>query len=227
MNRSSLWPRSGQPLVWVMTAALGLWSAARAGAQEVAPTELPVAPYKANDKGLVVAQVQFAVDGKVAACRIVRSNVPYPLEAATVDYIKRKWIDDAFAGETVNFPLTFDSLPWYAKSWNEGLVPPPNLLPAGDPGRKLKLRVTFGPDGWVQHVQVMNSTGIDLMDREASVWVKVHWHNEAFAGQTVDAPFEFKPSKPSLPKEPAAKPKPVAVPAEPAEPTAPPAVRVE
>ena len=200
-------------------------------AQEVAPPPLPVAPYEKNEKGLIVVQVIFGADGKVASCRVARSNVPFPLEAATVDAIKREWDDDWLAGETVNFPITFDTLPWYATHWDDNLVPPPNLLPLGDPGRTLKLRITFGADGWVEHVKIVQPSGIELIDRQTAIWVRVHWHNNAFAGQTLDTPFVFQPplgSKPAKAKTPAAKasPKPT-VPAEPAEPVAPPAVRVE
>jgi len=191
-----------------------------ASAQESAPT--------ANArKGLLVVDVKFAADGTVAACRIVRSNVPYVLESSTVDYVRRKWVNAFFAGEAVQLPITFDELPWYVTSWQDGLTPPPNFLPAGDPGRKLKLRVTFGPDGWVKRVEVKEPSGLDTVDRDTAVWVKVHWHGAAYQGQMLDAPFIFK--TPSLPKPVVAKapPKPKAKAVTPEEPAAVPAVRVE
>jgi len=197
-------------------------------AQVMEQSPLPVAPYEKNEKGLIVVQVKFAADGKVASCGIVRSNAPFPLEASTVDEIKREWTADWLAGQTVNFPVTFDTLPWYVTHWDEGLVPPLDRLPAGDPGRTLKLQVTFGPDGWVQKEHVVQSSGIQLIDRDTEIWVKVHWHNTAFAGQTLNTPFVFKPQggpKPSVAKAPATKAAPK--PAAPAEPAAPPAVRVE
>jgi hypothetical protein len=213
-------------LILAVWFSLGL-SALRSAAQELSSTDFPVEAYKKNDKGIVVAQVKFAADGKVDTCIIVRSNVPYPLEAATVDYIKRKWINDLFAGETVLFPITFDELPWYATHWNDDLVPPPNILPLGDPGRSLKLRIAFGKDSWVEHVQVIQPSGLQLVDVTTARWVKVHWHNEAFSGQTLDTPFVFKPRP--VPKAPVAvKRKPVAAePAKPAEPASLPAVRVQ
>jgi hypothetical protein len=184
-------------------------------AQETAPATLPVDPYKKNDKGVLMVEVSFAKDGTVSLCRIVRSNVPYPLEAGTIDYIRRKWVNAWLAGYTIRLPITFDELPWYAKHWDDALVPPPNLLADGDPGRKLKLRVTFGKDGWAQRVQVVESSGLDTVDRTTAIWVKVHWHNEDFAGKTLDAPFVFKarpaqkapaPTQPAVPPEPAATP---------------------
>ena len=202
---------------------LGL-GAARAMAQQAEPASLPVDAYTKNDKGLIVAQVQFAADGKVAACRIVRSNAPYPLEAATVDYIRRKWVNETFAGDTVNFPITFDELPWDAKSWNDGLVPPPNWLSPGDPGRKVRLDVTFGKDGWVQEVHVAQPSGIELVDQQTGLWVKVHWHSDKYAGTKVDVPFEFK--SPPAPKPVVVKTPPKPEPA-PEEEAAPPAVRVQ
>jgi hypothetical protein len=198
-------------------------------AQEVASPPLPVEPYNKNDKGVIVVEVRFGQDGKAAACRVLRSNAPYPLEVNTVDAIKSEWNDEWLAGQTVDFPITFDELPWYATKWDENLVPPPNQLPPGDPGRKLKLRITFGADGWVDHVKVLEPSGIELVDQEAELWVKVHWHNDAFANRTLDVPFDFKapiPPKPTVAKAPPPAPKPVA-PAAPAESAAPPAVRVE
>ncbi len=107
-----------------------------------------------------------------------------------------------------------------------GLSPPPNFLPEGDPGRKLKLRVTFGPRRLgPQRVEVTEPSGLDPVDHQTAIWVKAHWHNDAYQGQTIDAPFIFKtPStpKPAVVKAPP-KPKPVA----PEESAAAPAVRVE
>ena len=198
--------------------ALGL---SVASAQEAPPPTDTTA-----GKGLVMVEVKFAADGTVAACRIMRSNVPYVLESSTIDYVRRKWVNAFFANETVLLPITFDELPWYAKGWMEGLMPPPNFLPAGDPGRKLKLRVTFGPNGWVQRVEVKERSGLDTVDRDTAVWVKVHWHDVAYQGQTLDAPFVFKTPvmpKPVVTKTPKVNPKPAAT----EEPTAAPAVRVE
>ena len=194
-----------------------------ASAQET----VPPAPAANAGKGLLVVDVKFAVDGTVAACRIVRSNVPYVLESSTIDYVRSKWVNAFFANETVLLPITFAELPWYAKSWMDGLMAPRNFLPPGDPGRKLKLRVTFGPNGWVKRVEVKEPSGLDAVDRDTAVWVKVHWHDAAYQGQMLDAPFIFK--TPSLPKPVVAKapPKPKAKAVTPEEPAAVPAVRVE
>jgi hypothetical protein len=203
----------------ILALGLGL-----ASAQEAAP---PPAADATTGKGLIMVEVKFAADGTVAACRIMRSNVPYVLESSTIDYVRRKWVNAFFANETVLLPITFDELPWYAKSWMDGLTPPPNFLPPGDPGRKLKLRVTFGPNGWVQRVELKEPSGLDIVDRDTAIWIKVHWHDVTHAGQTLDAPFIFK--TPATPKQVVAKtpskpkPKPVA----PEEPAAAPAVRVE
>jgi hypothetical protein len=139
-----------------------------------------------------VAEVNFGKDGSVASSRVVRSNVPYPLEASTIDYIRRKWMNPYFAGQTAFFPVEFDELPWYVKHWDDPLMPPPNFLAPGDPERKLKLRIVFGQDGWAQRVEVKQPSGADDVDRGTAIWVKVHWHNVAYAGQTMDAPFDFK-----------------------------------
>ena len=209
---------------WVRAGALALMLALD-GASARAQQPVPPADHAKSAAGVLVVEVKFAPDGTVSACLIARSNVPYALEVETVDYIRRKWVNHFFAGDVVRFPVTFDELPWYAKQWGDGLTPPPNFLPAGDPGRKLKLRVTFGPDGWVKGVQIMQPSGLDAVDRQAAVWVKVHWHDPAYAGKTLDAPFIFK--TPAVPKPAVVKapPKPKAV--APVEPAAAPAVRVQ
>jgi hypothetical protein len=198
---------------------------APARAQSDAADPIPADIFKAGDKGVVILAVQFAADGSVKDCRVVRSNVPYPLEAAVIDYARRKWMNDFLAGETIYFPITFDEVPWYATGWNQGLVPPPDLLSMGDPPRKLKLRITFGADGWVRATKIIESSGVDLVDHETAIWVRVHWHDDAYAGQTVDTPFEFRPPQPAPVVTPSAKP--ATPPPVPAEPPAPPAVRVE
>jgi len=214
----------GRLVLMMGVVALGLTFGVVAQAQEDALPALPVDAYKKNDKGILVAEVKFAADGTVSSCRILRSNVPFTLEASVVDYIRRKWVNEWLAGDTVHMPITFEELPWYAKHWDDPLVAPPNFLPTGDAGRNVKLRITFGPKGWVQRVKIESPSGVDLLDRETAIWVKVHWHNEAYAGQTVDAPFEFKPV--SVPVQPKPVSKPVAPPT-PQEIYAPPAQRVE
>ena len=207
--------------VRLICALVLVWS--MASAQETAPS---VAPDANAGKGQLVVEVKFAADGTVTACRIMRSNVPYVLESSTIDYVRSKWVNAFFANETVLLPITFAELPWYAKSWMDGLMAPPNFLPPGDPGRKLKLRVTFGPNGWVKRVEVKEPSGLDAVDRDTAVWVKVHWHDAAYQGQMLDAPFIFK--TPSAPKPAVANAtKPKAKAAAPGEPAAAPAVRVE
>jgi hypothetical protein len=223
--------RHGRPahVVFVLICVLAA-AALRTMAQELAPPPLPVEPYKNNDKGLIVAQVTFAADGKVAACRIVRSNAPYSLEASTFDYIKREWNNAALAGQTIDFPIMFDALPSYVTHWNDGLAPPPSVLPIGDPGRTLKLELTFDADGWLKDVHVVQSSGVALVDRETAIWAKAHWHNSAFAGQKLIAPVKFEarpaPKAPVVQAPPPPKPEPTP-PAQPAELPAPPAVRVQ
>ena len=176
-------------VVLVLMLAVGVWPMR---AQEMAPPPMPMEAHKQNPQGLILVEVKFDAEGKVDACHIEHSNAPLSLEASTITYVKREWNSEEMAGRTVDFRITFDELPWYATHWDEALVPPPNLLPAGDPGRRVKLRVTFGADGWVEQVQVMLPSGLDRLDRQTGAWVKVHWHNIAYAGQTFDTPIEFK-----------------------------------
>lgn len=212
----------------VVAAGLGI-GALSATAQSTPAPPSAVEPSRPSAKGFILLEMTFAADGKVAACHVVRSNAPFGLEASTVEYIKRRWVHEWLAGQTTIFPITFDELPSYATHWIEGLEPPPNFLPTGDPGRTLKLRVTFDANGWVEGEQLIDSTGIKLVDQQTAYWVKVHWHDAALAGKTVDVPLELQP--PIAPKAPVAKavppPKPKPEPAPPAEPAAPPAVRVE
>jgi hypothetical protein len=171
-----------------------------------------------NGAGVVLIQVRFDHDGKVDECHIVRSTAPWPLEVSTVEFVKKNWNNSFFADETATLPITYDT-PASGKSyWNGDMVPPPDLLSVGDPERDLKLRVTFGSDGWVKDAQVAQSSGSDAIDTQTAMWVKVHWHHAAYANQVMDAPFKFQPPVPkvSIKHEPA-----------PPEPIAPPAVRVE
>ncbi len=175
---------------------------------------------------MVLTQIQFGPDGSVKQCRIVRSNAPYALEASTTDFIENHWKNSFFAGETRYIPITFDQLPSYVPHWNDDMVPPPDPLASTDPERALKLRLTFGTDGWVKKVEVVDPSGQDSLDMQTELWVQVHWHHDAYANQVIDAPFKFEPpAPPPTPAPPVVvkKAKPVA----PDEPVAIPAERVQ
>lgn len=179
---------------------------------------------KDNAVGVVLTQVTFANDGKVQRCRILRSNLPYSLEASITWYVEQHWNNPFFAGETRFMPITFDQLPSYVAHWNDDMVPPPDPLAESDMERKLKLRMTFGEDGWIKSVAVVEASGNDSLDQQTEAWVQVHWHHDAFAKQVIDAPFRFEP--PAPPPVVVKKVKPV-VPVKPAEPVAIPAMRVQ
>jgi TonB family protein len=72
--------------------------------------------------------------------------------------------------------------------------PAPPYYTTDSAGGLLTLAVTFGPDGWVSECVVARSTGNAALDNRTLSWVKTHWHNRAYAGQTIQAPFEFKPT---------------------------------
>ena len=126
-------------------------------------------------------------------CLVVRSNAPYSLEISTTNYIEGHWNMPLFAGQTRFVPIAFDQLPSGSKHWNEDMVPPLDPLTVGDPERRLKLHLTFGADGWVSGIKVVDSSGLPSLDEQTGVWVKVHWHHDAYANQSVDAPFKFEP----------------------------------
>ena len=171
--------------------------------------------------GFILVEVKFAEDGKVWSGRVVRSNAPFSLEASTIDFVKNHWRNEFFAGTTQILPITFSQLPSSSTHWNDDMPPPVDPLAVGDLKRKAKLRVNFGSDGWVQHVEVADPSGVDTIDRQTAIWVKVHWHHTAFAGQTIDVPFEFNPPAPPKPIVQHKRPQPAEE-----EATAPPAVRV-
>jgi len=204
--------------------ALGVLGNTRAeeGGKQVYDTFLNLAKNDAG--GAILAEVKFAQDGSVRQCRVVRSNAPYALEASTTDFIESHWKIPLFAGETRFMPIAFDQLPSYSKQWNEDMAPPQDPLAAGEPERNLKLRLTFGTDGWIEKVEYVDSSGLSSLDEQTALWVKVHWHHDAYANQVIDAPFQFEP--PALPPTP---PPPVIYqkPAPPPEPVAIPAIRVE
>jgi len=181
--------------------------------------------YKNYAGGFVFVKIKFAPDGKVQDCGIIRSNVPFSLEASTVDFIKQHWRNQLFAGATVTLPITYQVADSTSAHWNEDIAPPPNPLTPDDPERKLKLRVTFGDDAWVKDAQVVETSGSDSVDHQTLVWVRVHWHHQAYANQVIDAPIVFK-ALPSAAPVAAAPPVPVAPPPPP-EPAPIPAIRAE
>lgn len=173
------------------------------------------------ERGQVWVELNYAQDGKLQGCRIVRSNIPFDLEASTIDFIRKHWQCALFAGETVVMPIVYDE-PATATFVNNGMVPPPDPFPSTDPEHDMRLRVSFGSDGWVKDVTVTEPTGDDLADKETAMWVKVHWHRQSYANQVLDVPFVFRPAPVPSPTTPAS------APSEPASAETPvPAVRVE
>jgi hypothetical protein len=174
--------------------------------------------------GRVSVKITFGDSGEVKDCQVVRSNAPYSLEVSTIDYIKDNWIWTFCADKTVVVPVVFDDS---TKSvhWNGDLDTPPDFLPVGETQRDVKLRLTFGDDGWIKETKVIQSSGIELMDQELSLWIRVHWHHDAYAGQVIDAPFQFSraASTPIAAQEaPAPPPTPAAPPPPPKAPEVPP-----
>jgi hypothetical protein len=162
-------------------------------AQEIPRAVAPSDAYHASSKGIIIVEVAYGLDGKVQAARVVRSNAPFALESSVIDTIKKQWQVPLFAGSAMTFPIFFDSPPAATNAWNEDTPPPHYLLPAGDAGRTLKLKVSFGNDGWVANEHVIQSSGIELLDTNTEIWIKVHWHHAAFANQDKVVPIEFLP----------------------------------
>jgi hypothetical protein len=182
-----------------------------------------VEAFENHDEGKVIVQVKYGLDGKVEFCRIIRSNAPLELEVSTVAYIQKYWRNRLFAGNTQILPITYETPASRSAYWNGDMVPPPNLVHLGEAERDLKLRLTFGSDGWVKDVQVIQSSGSDSIDDQTAIWVKVHWHHKAYANQVIDAPFRFVPPSPEVVVP---KPKPP-LPPPPAAPIPIPAIRAE
>jgi hypothetical protein len=95
---------------------------------------------------------------------------------------------------------------------------PPDFFPYDGHEYKLTMRITFGADGWAQDVQVLEPSGVELVDRQTAAWVRVHWHSGEHAGRTVDAPFIFrredaKPTAVAPRPKPQPAPEPAAIPA--------------
>jgi hypothetical protein len=162
-------------------------------AQEIPRASLPSGMYRANDKGIIMVEVAYGLDGKVENARIVRSNVPFSLESSVIDTIRKQWQVPLFAGAAMTFPIYFDTPPAAAGAWNEDTPPPRDLLPPGDAGRTLKVQVYFGDDGWVVNERIVEPSGIQLLDTETEIWIKVHWHHAAFANGNRIFPIEFLP----------------------------------
>jgi hypothetical protein len=177
----------------------------------------------AEQVGAIVVAVSYDRKGKAQKCRLLRSNAPFRLEMSTIEEIQKHWKCPLFAGGTVVWPIVFDSTSVSVK-WNADLETPPLFFPYGDKKYSLKLRLTFGSDGWVKRVQIIQPSGVDLADENTAAWIQIHWHHAAYANQVVDAPFEFSRSLP--PPPPPVPPKPAET-APPQEPVAIPAIRAE
>jgi hypothetical protein len=165
-------------------------------------------------QGTIRVAITFGSDGTVSDCHVVRSNAPFALEASTVDYVRKHWIWPAFAGSTEVVSLDFDSAPT-PKYWEGEMAAPPDLYPEDGQTHNVTLRLTFGADGWVSSYAVTSPSGIDAGDQQTALWIKAHWHHDAYANRVIDAPFEFKPPAPKVvkPVAPAPPPEPVAIPA--------------
>jgi hypothetical protein len=190
-------------------------------AQETSDPHLPTAPADTQHPGFIVVDVAYGQDGTVQACRVVRSNAPFALEASTVNYIRKHWKCTVLAGVTAIYPIDFENAA-APKYWNADMAPPPDLFPIGHQTQKMMLRITFGGDGWANAVKVTSPSGDPGVDDQTALWIRVHWHNAAYANRTVDAPFEFVQAPPPPPP-----PRPQVIKPVPQEPVAIPAIRAE
>ena len=172
--------------------------------------------------GKMIVAVTFGGDGKVQKCRLLRSNAPFQIELSTIDHIRKHWDCPVFAGDTEVLPIVFDDTST-SVPWDGDLEKPPLFYPDDDKTYSLKVRITFGNDGWANRVQIVQPSGIQLADRQTAEWLQIHWHHDAYANEVIDAPFEF--SRP-LPPPPPAPPPPVKR-APPEQPVAIPAIRVQ
>jgi outer membrane biosynthesis protein TonB len=167
--------------------------ASRAVAVDVSPPWGMLPDYEPQQvAGTQVVEVTFGADGTVTSCHVVRSTCGLKDDASIVAFIKANWKKPDAAGQTKLFPIV------YKASAQEpvrhvDLPPPPDTLSARDPERKMMVRLTFGKDGWVDCVDLVQSSGSDALDRQTEIWIKVHWHSNAQAGKMVNVPFDFKP----------------------------------
>jgi hypothetical protein len=173
-------------------------------------------------QGRILVSVTFSPDGAVAACKVVRSNAPFALEANTVDHIRKHWNCPFLGGVTEVIPIVFEESP-KPGYWDADMTPPPDLFPSDDQTHSVTLRLTFGHDGWVSDVSIITPSGSDSVDQQTAIWIKAHWHHDAYANQVIDAPFEFKPAPPRTVPKPAQPAKAVA----PSEPAPIPAIRAQ
>jgi hypothetical protein len=210
-------------------AVLALWStgfAPVAGQQPADPGSRSTGSER-NGGGAIVVAITFGPDGKVVSCQLLRSDAPFQLEASTIDHIRKHWKVPLFADDTIVLPIVYEKPP-KPDYWIDDLMPPPDLFPYDDKTYTMKIRLTFGKDGWVRDTQIEQKSGTDLVDAQTAAWLKVHWHHSAYANQVVDAPFQFNRAAPPAPAPPPPPPVPPPVkPAAPPEPVPIPAIRVQ
>ena len=53
------------------------------------------------------------------------------------------------------------------------------------------MSVQFDGGGSVSEAQVLSSSGVSVLDSNARSWIRSHWHNASFAGQSVSVPITY------------------------------------
>ncbi len=54
------------------------------------------------------------------------------------------------------------------------------------------MNVRFDPSGNVAGAEVEKSSGVEILDSTTRAFIRTHWHDPAYAGQTVSAPVEYR-----------------------------------
>jgi TonB family protein len=152
----------------------------------------PESAKKRHEQGSILYSVTFGPGGRVSECHVVRSSASAYLDAYGSAFIRDNWIFPSLRNLTVELPLSF-VLDGTSQKTPESFPAPPYYTSDSAAGT-LTLVVTFGTDGWVSQCVVSRSTGNTALDNRTMEWVKTHWHDIAYAGQTIQAPFEFRPA---------------------------------
>ena len=56
----------------------------------------------------------------------------------------------------------------------------------------VSVSILFDSSGSVSDVEVIESSGVDILDSSTQNFIQSHWHNEAFAGRHVTVPVEYR-----------------------------------
>ncbi len=54
------------------------------------------------------------------------------------------------------------------------------------------VNVQFNRQGGVTSTEVVQSSGVSILDSSTRSFIRTHWHSQAYAGQTISVPVQYQ-----------------------------------